>query len=294
MRYALQRLRLTATLVHLRAQEGTPFDMTLGMAAGPFGSPDRFGGPAPGSAVAGGGWERTIATRHTIVSLVIEARAWLPDAVGGTLWFAPHAAHTSAYAPFPCGMDALPPSYANSSGWGAPNPRAAAWANRAVFAAAQGRFADAVVQVRAARGALDNASLALQASTDAAYAAGTTGIAEVGALFRANADAIVAGWWELHDQLIYTTVTNTHYPDWWISSPDVNYAGGPASASPASSSSSAWPSEGAGGGGRGGDDPDSDSDSPGYSLAHITSLEAAKAEIRSLRRELSGCAGVPT
>lgn len=45
-----------------------------------------------------GSWERTIGTHHSIVSLVMEARAWLPDAIGGTLWFAPHAAHTSTQA----------------------------------------------------------------------------------------------------------------------------------------------------------------------------------------------------
>jgi dipeptidase len=52
------------------------------------------------------------------VSLVLEARSWLPDPIGGTLWFAPHAAHTSVYAPFPCGLDELPASYSNASGWG--------------------------------------------------------------------------------------------------------------------------------------------------------------------------------
>ena len=109
--------------------EGTPFDMTVGMAAGPFGTPDRFGGSNTPNQSVVGGWERTIATHHSIVSLVMEARSWLPDPVGGVVWFAPHAAHTSVYAPFPCGMDVLPASFANGSGWGTVDRGVAAWAN---------------------------------------------------------------------------------------------------------------------------------------------------------------------
>ena len=95
--------------------EGTEFDMTVGMAAGPFGSPDRFGGSnTPGEAVEGR-WERTIATHRSICSLVIESRSWLPDAVGGTLWFAPHAAHGSLFVPFSAGAARAPDAY--SRGW---------------------------------------------------------------------------------------------------------------------------------------------------------------------------------
>ena len=45
--------------------EGTPYDMTVGMAAGPGGTPDRFGGCSDCGAkkeTVNGGWERTIAT----------------------------------------------------------------------------------------------------------------------------------------------------------------------------------------------------------------------------------------
>ena len=109
---------------------------------------------------------------HSIVSLVMEARSWLPDPIGGTLWFAPHAAHTSVYAPFPCGMDVLPATFSNGSGWGNVPPEhapVAAWANRAVFGAVQSNFIAANVSMTAARAVLDNASLALQAQTDAAF-----------------------------------------------------------------------------------------------------------------------------
>ena len=203
--------------------QGTPFDMTVGMAAGPFGAPDRFGSSSNPNQTVAGGWERTIATHHSIVSLVMEARAWLPDPVGGTLWFAPHAAHTAVYAPFPCGMDDLPASFANASGWGTINSGVAAWANRAVFAAVQPRFCDAIVDVVSARTELDNASLALQAATDAAFKAGNISMALVGAQFRANADAIVSRWWVLHDTLIQTANADRGYPAWWLRSHDVGY-----------------------------------------------------------------------
>jgi dipeptidase len=60
--------------------EDTAYDMTMGMAAGPFGTPDRFGGCNDCGALnetVEGGWERTVATHHSIVSLVMEARSWL-------------------------------------------------------------------------------------------------------------------------------------------------------------------------------------------------------------------------
>jgi hypothetical protein len=44
----------------------TQFDMTVGMAAGPWGSPDRFGGTEPGQPAVNGSWERTIGIHRSI------------------------------------------------------------------------------------------------------------------------------------------------------------------------------------------------------------------------------------
>ena len=73
--------------------EGTPYDLTQGMAAGPFGTPMRWRAGAASSPA--GNFERPIATAKTIVSYVLEVRSWLPPEVGAVLWFAMHAAHTS-------------------------------------------------------------------------------------------------------------------------------------------------------------------------------------------------------
>ena len=40
-------------------------------------------------------------------SSVVQARGWLPDAAGGTVWWGPHAAHATCYAPLPIGLASL-------------------------------------------------------------------------------------------------------------------------------------------------------------------------------------------
>jgi dipeptidase len=150
--------------------QGSPYDMTVGVAAGPFGTPDRAAsGAAEGQVV--GNWERSIAVVRTIVSYVIQLRGWLPSAIGATLWFAPHAAHTSCYVPFPVAMLApnahpLPVGY-TSNGVGRVDRGRGAWqASRFVFNIAQLRFDLMILDIRAAQELYENASLALQAGTD--------------------------------------------------------------------------------------------------------------------------------
>lgn len=74
--------------------QGTVFDLTTGLAAGAFGSPDRWASGV-GEELVHGAWERPIALYRTLISFVIVARGWLPAEVGGVVWFGPHAAHTN-------------------------------------------------------------------------------------------------------------------------------------------------------------------------------------------------------
>jgi hypothetical protein len=82
-----------------------------GLAAGAFGSPDRWAA-GDGEKAVGGSWERSIATYRSVVSYVLQLRHWLDDNIGGVMWFSFHAAHTSFYVPFPAGM---PPSFVPAS-----------------------------------------------------------------------------------------------------------------------------------------------------------------------------------
>lgn len=79
--------------------EGTPFDMTQDVGAGPFKVPYRF---RPMSFTVDSVEyinERAIATQQTGYSLVAQQRNWLPAAIGGVLWFGADDANTSVYVP---------------------------------------------------------------------------------------------------------------------------------------------------------------------------------------------------
>lgn len=232
--------------------QDTPYDMTQPstgrMAAGAWGTPDRWA-PGAGEAVVHGSWERTIATVKTIVSYVLQLRHWLPNPVGGVLWFAPHAAHTSCYVPFPCGMVSdmvasfpLPVAYTNNTIMNVDRGVGAWQASRFVFNIAQLKFSFMISDINALQQRMENASLKLQASVDAEYvkAPGSKSMLSVAVAYSNNANAVVKAWWGLADYLMLRYADgycngcqkdeprHMGYPAWWLN--DVGYADGPAAA----------------------------------------------------------------
>ncbi|MBU0719004.1 MAG: C69 family dipeptidase, partial [Planctomycetes bacterium] len=91
--------------------EGTDYDMTRGADAGPHGTPNRWrpiDWEIDGARYA---WERPISTQQTGFSFVSQSRSWLPDPVGGLLWYGVDDMYTTCYIPLYCGIDDLPESF---------------------------------------------------------------------------------------------------------------------------------------------------------------------------------------
>lgn len=88
--------------------EGTPYDMTKDVGAGPNHVPYRW--RPLGYTVDGKHYvhERAIGTQQTAWSFVAQCRDYLPDPVGGILWFGTDDANTSVYMPFYCSMTEVP------------------------------------------------------------------------------------------------------------------------------------------------------------------------------------------
>ena len=96
--------------------EGTEFDMTKGVCAGPFGSKLRN---SPLSFKVDGVeymHERPVATQQTGFTFVAQMRSWLPDYIGGVLWFGVDDAASAVYVPMYCGINEVPWCFSEKNG----------------------------------------------------------------------------------------------------------------------------------------------------------------------------------
>jgi dipeptidase len=114
-----QKLTLSDLMgLHRDHYEGTSFDMTKGLAAGPFGSPYRYTGPYDGSSEnlsqekkLTGAWERPISVFNVGYIYINQARSWLPDPIGGISWIGPDKPYLTCFVPFYVGITDLPQAY---------------------------------------------------------------------------------------------------------------------------------------------------------------------------------------
>lgn len=97
--------------------EGTEFDLTKGVAAGPYGDPHRFIGPYDGAQnnvsheTLYGAWERSISIFYQGYLTACEIRPNAPELTKGVCWFGPDVAYTTCFTPFPAKMLDLPQAY---------------------------------------------------------------------------------------------------------------------------------------------------------------------------------------
>jgi len=147
--------------------EGTELDMTKDVGAGPFHLPYRW---RPLTWEADGVKycnERAASTQQTGFSFVSQARSWLPDPIGGVLWFGVDDTYSTVYVPMYCGIKEVPRSYAAGTGdfyhftWDS-----AFWVFNFVANYSYQRYSDMIVDVRKVQRELEGRFGAEQAGTD--------------------------------------------------------------------------------------------------------------------------------
>lgn len=93
-----------------------------------------------------GGWnqlgERSIAVRFTVYGTILQCRGWLPDEIGGLLWFALDNVASSVYVPIYAGVKDLPSAYKTDARKTGFSREAAWWGFNRVGTLAMQRWGD--------------------------------------------------------------------------------------------------------------------------------------------------------
>ncbi len=147
--------------------EGTDFDLSKGVGAGPYNLPYRW---RPLTWKVGNETyrnDRATSTQQTAFSFVSQSRAWLPNPIGGVLWFGVDDTYTTVYMPMYCGITKVPRSLNeqtanfNKFSWDS-----AFWTFNFVANYAYSRYRDMIQDIQTAQRQLEGSFLADQRQTD--------------------------------------------------------------------------------------------------------------------------------
>lgn len=137
--------------------EGTEFDMTKGVCALPFGSKLRH---SPLSFKVDGVeymHERPVATQQTGFVFVAQMRSWLPDYIGGILWFGVDDAASNIFVPMYCGINSIPECYNEKNGNLLEySPTSAFWIFNQVANFAYGKYSFMMQDIKKVQSAWEN------------------------------------------------------------------------------------------------------------------------------------------
>ncbi len=134
--------------------EGTPYDKTKGAAAGPFGCPDR-------PRISGLESERSICVGGSGYTWVSQARSWLPDSIGGVVWFGVDCPRSTCYVPFYAGISDTPKSW-RSGDFTRFSPDSARWYFQAIDTLSWLRYNEVHADVREAFGPIEEKMFRMQ------------------------------------------------------------------------------------------------------------------------------------
>ena len=100
-----------ADIMRIKADhyEGTEFDLTKGLTAGPWSDPRRYRPNGFSYLGKSYGWQRGISQVQCEYVTITQSRRWLPDEVGGVVWYGPANPDLTCYVPLYAGVDTVSP-----------------------------------------------------------------------------------------------------------------------------------------------------------------------------------------
>jgi len=228
-----KKLTVADVLGYMRDHfEGTELDMTTDIGAGPYELPYRW---RPLVWKAGDKMyfnERATATQQTGFSFLAQCRSWLPDPIGGILWFSVDDASSTVYFPVYCGVTDVPYNYAVGTGsWTEFSWDSAFWVFNWVSNYAYIRYNVIIEDIRVVQRQLEGQYQAEVADVDLAAAALYEQAPKLARDYlttysKTTGEALVKRWRTLGEELLFKyldgntkdelgNVTHTGYPEEW-------------------------------------------------------------------------------
>lgn len=137
--------------------EGTPLDMTNDLGAGPYALPYRWRPMTWKADSLDYCHERAISTQQTGFSFVTQSRSWLPNPVGGVIWFGVDDTYSTCYTPVYCGITEIPECFKVGNGdMLTYSETSAFWAFNFVTNFAYLRYSDMIKDVQKVQSELEN------------------------------------------------------------------------------------------------------------------------------------------
>ncbi len=137
--------------------EGTALDMTKDAGAGPFGAPYRWRPMTWNVDSVNYVHERAISTQQTGFSFVTQSRSYLPNSIGGILWFGVDDTYMTCYMPIYCGMKQVPEPIRVGNGdlltW---SDNSAFWIFNQVSNLVYSRYKDMIVDLQKVQSQMEN------------------------------------------------------------------------------------------------------------------------------------------
>jgi len=197
--------------------EGTDFDMTKGITAGPFGCPYRWKPlyfQAAGDTVTKYGWERPISTQQTAFSFVAQSRSWLSNAVGGVFWYSVDDTYSNCYMPLYVCMLECPKSFTTAD-VAKFDPESATWIFNLVANYAYSKYSYIIKDIQVVQKELEGNFIALQPAVEKTALElektdTTLAIQYLSDYSVTHAEMVVARWKELYGYIV------TKYNDGYV------------------------------------------------------------------------------
>lgn len=212
--------------------EGTPLDMTADIGAGPYDLPYRWRPMTWKNEDVTYFNERATSTQQTGFSFVSQSRSWLPNSIGGVLWFGVDDTYSTVYTPMYCNISRVPHSFAVGTGsFNDVTFESAFWVFNQVSNFAYLRYRDMIKDIQIVQRELEGRFIADQPAIDQAALALHEKSPRLAVDYLTDysvrtGDQAVERWRELSKRLLYKyldgnvkdangNVTHPGYPESW-------------------------------------------------------------------------------